>query len=101
MIAQPGMIERGMVADEIEKQSHFAFAQLSSHQIDIVPRANPRIRLVLSDRVGRTDDVVRRPSGKGLTITGIVRLGCLAKFLGYADRKSTRLNSSHMSISYA
>src|SRR5690242_20946342 len=39
-------------------------------------------------------DLGHRPNGDRLSIAGVFRMGVV-------DRKSTRLNSSHMSISYA
>src|SRR3712207_7144690 len=67
-----------------------AGAQLASQEYPVSPREESK------EHVGRI-------ASPGSTLRGVLWLGVLRfrTFAGGADRKSTRLNSSHANISYA
>jgi dipeptidyl aminopeptidase/acylaminoacyl peptidase len=64
MFAQPGMIERGVIRDEVQVQDHAAGVQFSAHEIERGPGADARIGNVGDDGVRRTDHVVGFPAGE-------------------------------------
>src|SRR5438552_18986410 len=62
MLANPWMVEPGVVDDEIEDQRHAAGVQLPADGVQVLPRAELRVRLVTGDAERRADDVLRPPA---------------------------------------
>ena len=59
------MIERGVIADEIEKESQTASVQFVANAIKRIPGADAGVGNIGGHGVGRGDDVVRGPARKG------------------------------------
>ena len=57
VFADPGMIERGVITDEIEEESHAAGVKFVADAIDGIPGADAGVGNVGGDGVGRSDDV--------------------------------------------
>ena len=64
VFANPGMIEGGVIADEIEKEAEAAGVQFVAYAIEGIPGADARVGNVGGDGVGRGDDVGRLPAGE-------------------------------------
>jgi hypothetical protein len=64
VFAHPGMIERGVIADEIEEQAHAAGVQFISNAVEGIPGADASVGDVSCDGVGRGDYVIWFPSGE-------------------------------------
>src|SRR5690606_41596117 len=77
------------------------------HLLDLAPGAGPAIRDGPHAEVVRARLAHRRrprraaPLEDGLRLGEVWRRGTLQHVLEHLDRKSTRLNSSHVKISYA
>src|SRR3989454_4869097 len=104
----------GMVARFAAGAARLPFWPLRNYMGTDLPRVNPRIRHVTCPYTGEmlatvpalNPDVsiihAQRADARGNTqIWGLLGVQKEAPDLGVADRKSTRLNSSHLVISYA
>src|SRR5579875_216405 len=86
MLARPRMIERGMVADEIEKESHASLMELLADKIEIAPRADARIGNVGGNGIGRGDHVFGSPARKSAAVE--------RRIIRVRKRKASRLRAA-------
>ena len=86
VLVSPRMVERSVVADEIEKQPYTARVQFLADAVEFVPRADSGIGNVVRDRVGRTDHIRGLPSGQCAIV--------LRNVCGIGERDSARLGAS-------
>ena len=70
MRSSPGVVGRSVVGDEVENQADAAGAELFAGVVEIGPGADARVRPVLTDGIGRADDLTELPAGKGLIESG-------------------------------
>src|SRR5579862_5764002 len=76
MLHDPGMIEARVIGDEVEDQAHATRPQLLVNGLQIIERADARVRFVALDGKRRADDIAHPPARQSdVKIMKTLRIG--------------------------